>query len=694
MALGIRGANPIWSEVDLTGKIFDDTYYLWILENQIPYVPATVYHDPDLNTPWTDPIQFLGNGTLPNDIYFEADVVYRLEFRQHIDPFTGPSQSDPLIYLVENYVAGTGGSTPVNTVAFTSDNQVSNPQFALVDFTSPFTFTGAAPASPIQIGPDWVLELAGSGTVTLNQVPLNNTTPNPSNAPYALELTLSGWTANSVFLRQRFYQNGMLWANKIVSSTITAKVNGINQAISANLVDSNNSTLTNVLTVPAVDQTFNEFTGHGTLPATTNPNVPPSAYIDYKLALPSNCDIFVSSIQLIVEDMPVEQSFIQDSINRQIDYTFHDYRSSILFQPKDDILVAWNFSLNPWQQRTTAPTTIGSNIYITDQTILSAQNPGSLSVSRATNGQLAITTVAATTQQNFALVQYIDPTSILPYWGSILSSLATLSLTTTHGTLLNLKMKLIYSATLPSTVDPIASWASNEPVFTGQWTAINPINSPVNVLANGNGQFAYNGFQMPALAGSTQCLGIVFYTTSALGQNDVVSYNRISLVPNQFAIDSNPKTSDQVLRDSFFYYESSYAPGVLFGTPTAGGSLFAEMLGIKAGTDSVRSRSFGFPFKEVARTTAPLVTLFSPITGTSGAVSANLLQNGSGPVGGTADATVSSFWATFLVSAPGLMYKCANGSSLLSGITTSADANPEGFITYHYTKDARLGLHN
>lgn len=71
MAIGVRGSNPIWTEVDLQGNLFDDTFWLFVLENTLPYIPATVYHDPDLNTPWNNPIQFLGNGTLPNDIFFE-----------------------------------------------------------------------------------------------------------------------------------------------------------------------------------------------------------------------------------------------------------------------------------------------------------------------------------------------------------------------------------------------------------------------------------------------------------------------------------------------------------------------------------------------------------------------------------------------------------------------------------------------
>ena len=322
MSLGVRGSNPIWVMVNLTGQLFDDTYYMWVLENDIPYIPATVYHDPDLNTPWTNPIQFLGNGTLPDNIYFENDVTYRLEFRQHIGIGT-PTQNDPLIYLIENYQPGANGVSPIDSVAITSDNQVTNPQFALIDFVSPYSFTGTNPP-PLHIGPGWYLEVSGSGSYTVSQVPLNNSNQNPSNAPYALRITLSGWTNNSVFLRQRFYQNGMLWANKTVSSAITAQINGAPQFISASLIDSNSATLGLVLPSQAINQMWNEYTGYAVLPATTNPNDPPAAYIDYLLALPSNIDIYVTSIQLVVQNTPIEPSFIQDSINRQIDYTYHD----------------------------------------------------------------------------------------------------------------------------------------------------------------------------------------------------------------------------------------------------------------------------------------------------------------------------------------------------------------------------------
>ncbi len=312
--LGVRGANPIWFEVDLQGKLFDDTFYLFVLENTIPYIPATVYHDPDLNVPWTNPIRFLANGTLPTDIYFEPNKVYRLEFRQ------GPTQQDPLIYEINNYVAGTGGSTPVDTVAFASSNQITNPQFALMSLENPVTISGTDPA-PIEIAPGWTLLLTGTGTITITKVALDSSNINPSNAPYALQLTANGW--DSVILRQRFEQNGMLWADKIVSTTLTSRLQGSPQSIFADLIDSNGSVLGIVLPLTAINEDWNEYTGYADLGETTNPDTPPSAYVDYNLHLPSNIDIYLSSFQLVVQELPIQPSFEQDTINRQIDHTYN-----------------------------------------------------------------------------------------------------------------------------------------------------------------------------------------------------------------------------------------------------------------------------------------------------------------------------------------------------------------------------------
>ena len=141
----IRGYNPVWLFDDLNGLILDDTYYLFILQNTLPYLPATdIYQDPDGNIHWSTPIQFLANGTLPNNIYFNPESVYRLEVRD------GPTQSDALIYLVENYVPGVDVVAP-GSGASPTENQITNPQFATVLFDTSAQLTiSTATTTPIR----------------------------------------------------------------------------------------------------------------------------------------------------------------------------------------------------------------------------------------------------------------------------------------------------------------------------------------------------------------------------------------------------------------------------------------------------------------------------------------------------------------------------------------------------------------
>lgn len=312
----VRGSNPIWYEVDLTAHAFDDTFYMFVLDNEIPYAPLPTWQDPFGNVAWDNPIRFLANGTLPNNLYFDPDTVYRLEFRQ------GNTQSDPLIYLVENYVPGSSGNTPINETSFSTDNQVSNPQFALINFTSPLTLNSIS-TQIINVAPDWFLNLTGTGTAIITQVPLNSTVINPTNASYALQIQLSGsWT--NAYLSQRFTKNGVLWSNSFVSSSIMALSGNAPQIISAKLFDSQGNTLTTVLPTISLTEEFNVYPGIGQIGASMDTDFPPTAYIEYQLLLPNNCNITLSSVQLISGDVNIEYPYEQTTIERQIDQTYHN----------------------------------------------------------------------------------------------------------------------------------------------------------------------------------------------------------------------------------------------------------------------------------------------------------------------------------------------------------------------------------
>jgi hypothetical protein len=307
-----RSFNPVWNFRDLTGLPLDSSYYAFFLENTIPYQYQAVYHTPS-GTPWSNPIQLTAAGTLPVNVFFDPNLVYRIEIR------AGNSQADALIWLIEDYTPDGGGDGPITTASITSDNQMTNPQFSLISFDSPLTVTSAG---AVNIAPGWDLVLAGTGTATVTQTPLNNTNANPTNAPYALQFGLSGW--DSAYLRQRFDQNGMLWAGKYVSTSVTARVEGANSNISATMVDSNGTLLGTLLPVTTlVDSNYNELRGVALLPATTNPDVPPAAWVEYRLNFLGAMSIFVTSFQVLSSGSDVAFSYEQETIQRQIDHTYN-----------------------------------------------------------------------------------------------------------------------------------------------------------------------------------------------------------------------------------------------------------------------------------------------------------------------------------------------------------------------------------
>src|SRR5690606_38445972 len=160
----------------------------------------------------------------------------RLEMREN-DGVNPPSQSDPLIHLIENYSPTGETSSSADASALLVTNQVTNPQFADINFFSGLTLTAVANPDPIDIGPGWTLELTGTRNATIELTPLTSATPNPTNAPYALRINVTGgWT--SAQLRQRFDQAGMLWSEKFVTGSVTARIDGASRNLVMSLVDS------------------------------------------------------------------------------------------------------------------------------------------------------------------------------------------------------------------------------------------------------------------------------------------------------------------------------------------------------------------------------------------------------------------------------------------------------------------------
>src|SRR6185436_19066263 len=260
---------------------------------------------------------------------------------------------------------------------------------------------------------------------------------------------------------------------------------------------------------------------------------------------------------------------------------------------------------------------------------------------------------------------------------------------------------------LPSTIDnvnPIVSWTDVDPVFAAQWTAIVPENDPVYILQNSqgtNGAFdSYSFIRMflSAMATSTQVLGIVVYTTNDLnsssGTEDYITFDEVSVVPNEFACVTNVKTFDQVLQECQFYYETSYPYGVLPGTASADGFLTQlQNRTTSGGITVINVTQLTIDFNTVKRV-APAsgnMTIYS--AGSSGAANnifGVIYNNGSIPVGGSGDIVVSTHF-TFNGSTKHFSYIGNSAANLLNGITPSVAA----LFTigqFHYTADVRLGI--
>jgi hypothetical protein len=669
----IRGANPIWLLADLTGKLFDDTFYLWVLENQIPYIPAPVYHDPDGTLPWTDPIQFLANGTLPIDIYWDDSIVYRLEFRQN-DGTAPPSQADALIYLVENYIPNGEGASPEAEGADTTDNQITNGQFSLVNFTTPYNLTATNPPS-IQVAPGWFLDLAGTGTLELQQVPLNNALANPTNAPYALRITLGGGWTGQPALRQRFQQNGQNWSNLFAATSITALSQNGTPPIIVRLDASNGQPLAVLLNDTLTGQ-FAEYKGINQLPASANPNVPPNAYIDYKILLPTVCDIYITSVQLTAGTADIELDYIEDTINRQLDHTFNYYNPLLQYKPIPSYLTAWDFPLNPAQFGVTPgaiATGANGSYYAWDQTIIFQTISNGVTVTRnATNG--AITLTAAANGQ-CAIIQYLDQTQARELLSGNMSvgiratsSAAALNCTIGLFATNDGALPVVSAGTYQSLIATLGA-AGNVATFHGAgWVPLTPLMPgqtllPITSTAT---EFFSTGWTdsltTPRVANAT--FYAIVIGTSAMTAADTLTINWCSLNKGNIATRPAPQSADEVLRQCQRYYWKTFETATVPATAIGLGNGEVSWTGQAAGVNANINIEFGAAMRAI-----PNVTLFNPVN-----ANANAFNN---PVNLDCAPTTSADISTkrFRVSA-----------------TSPAGAAAGSTDSIHAVADARLGV--
>lgn len=601
----------------------------------------------------------------------------------------------------------TGDGTIPPAQRASTENELSNPQFVEVFFPAPgstiINVTGANTVT--KIAPDWDLITSGTGAVTVER--LEPTSANvPTNPPYALRISTDSALGASIQLRQRLTNTPSIFRGDFLSATLTAAViSGGGSALSLAYVPSTGTSTTIIpSTNVTTDGAYHTIVGNAPLPQQAN-DAASVGYIDIIITLPTSRNIAITSIQVVGTADSTDIPFDQQTSARQKDHLFHYYENSILRQPKDNLLTGWNFGLNPWQFRSTASSNVANNTYTADQTIIVQQayvdsaTANNVAVSRAAVADnYAFTVTAVTATNKFAMVQYIDPNTIRPYWGKKLSALVNMLVASpTHSTLPRIKMRLIYRASLPPTIaqdDPISAWtntAGSDPSFKAGWTAVAPLNDPIYTLSGAYQEFSFDQMLLPASSNANMTIGLVIYTLDNMNQAataDSILVQDVSLVNNDFAIKASSLTFDETLRRCQYYYEKSYDAGTLPGTAGAT-SQAGALQGIQnvGGTWQMYATNLSIIYNTV-KNKAPVVQVYSPSSGAAGNVDAYITWHG-----GTATASAvvfGTYWTQTSTGTKSTQYDQGLDSYILSQ-GAGGNSNAYGHVLFHYIADSRLG---
>lgn len=586
-----------------------------------------------------------------------------------------------------------------------TENELSNSQFVEVNFPPGITTLSVTGTNTVtSIAPGWDLITSGTGSVTIERLePINASVP--TNPPYALRINADSALGASVTLRQRLNNSPSLNRGNYISATFTiAVLGGGSSALSMIYAPSTGTSTTLIPSVNvSTDGSYHSYPGNALIPQQAN-TAASTGYVDINLIIPTSRNLAITSLQIVGVSFSEDIPFDEQTADRQKDHLFHYYEDAAVHQPKSNLLTGWIFGQNPWQFRTTANTNVATNTYTADQTIVVQQAyvdgavGNNISVAQGTAAQnLAFNVRAVTASNKFALIQYLDPSTVAPYWGRTLSVMlrGLLILGATHTTTPKFKLRLMYRTTLPATTAqavPVSSWTNIDNSIPGLagWTYITAINDPTYTLTATAQNFAFNGFVLPASSASTMTLGIMVVMMNNLdstGTPDQLLFQEVSLAHSDFAVKAAPETFDETLRKCQYYYEKSYESSVLPGTVTATGAL-TNLMASSLNQDSGKAfpAPFWWAYNSVKRA-VPTTLIYNSLTGTVGSVHSEAYTAGS--ITTQAENTVATFWTLAANSTKSISYVVTGAGELVTGASAT---NSSCIIRYHFTADARLGI--
>jgi len=591
-----------------------------------------------------------------------------------------------------------------------TENELINPQFVDVLFNNNKTKTISVSGANnvVDIAPGWAILSSGSGDIELEQI--TNIPQGAATSPsYALRINADSSIGSDITLRQRLTETPKLLSDQYASGTVTASSNE-DTTLTMRYEFSDASATDHEIFASAItgDGSFQTVSGVTEIGGTLSTDDAPDGYIDIKLIIPTNRDVTITSVQVVGVNNQEQIPYDQQTVDRQRTLLSNYYRDSMWILPKTDLLAGWTFGQNPWQFSSTSiqdVSTVGylgpdQTFFVQKQYVQTAQqnNIRRARASAAEHHGLEIT--ANTNDNQFALIQYIDPKTIMPYWDSPMSVKVNARLfSPSHDSTVTLKCWLIVKSGLPSSSAqnyPISNWSGDEPSFDNDFTVIKPQLDPEYTLQKsyadtyGDNYFPsyeFNNFQLPSASSNNETLAIVVFTTSDMNPNataDRIVFDKINLVPNEFAIDAYPITFDEMVGRCQYYWEQSYPFGSPGGTTTTDNILEAYQ---PATLTEVRAATVRQDYQVRKRTNNPNVTIYNPSTGSS-----NNFRWIHEIATGQRDAGNATFSNFFNLNTHERNFVCfAKGSQNYNNVT-SQGSDPTGVIELHYTIDARIGV--
>jgi hypothetical protein len=584
-----------------------------------------------------------------------------------------------------------GSSAAANAIGLT--NQLSNPQFALINFVSPLTVTiGATPTTTtIPIAPDWSLVVVNTGasSVTVTQTAIVGSLKLPYNPPFTLDITY-GANLSSVQLIQTL-NNNPDWAAPSVTGVMGYLSGSIlisnGTSVTMQYKPSNGNATQQILAAANATGSFVQYPATVQLAAANNPDNGTTGFDQIIINLLSATSR-ISNVQAIPLTSNISNvQYDQTPVNRQIDHLFNYYNSLLQFKPIPSYLVGWDFPLAPFQPLGTAggPYATGNNssVYINDTTIVFQSLTSGFTWAQDTSiGGLTLTAAANNVQ--LAMIQYLPAYTSRDLVFQKICSMVEANTNITAGIPICVSIWATANGSLPSTVVSnislvttldatghpsavAAGWTELSRSLLGNATAtVGLPGAQETDLTFNSYPFAFWNGSGLSFAATTTYLAIVI-GTAPIANTKHISFNSVSLQQGFIPTHPGAQTADQVLSQCQRYYRKTFLPGVVPAQAVGLNTGYYSFPATKVGTAAMAISPF-IPFSPPMVATPSALTLYNPAN-----ADAQILDQT------TAVSCSLSAYANLTVNGFYLDY------------TGDAGAQVGYTMSVHYAVDARLG---